>query len=336
MGRQYVDGISEIIIDKVDILEIVSSYLPVKRTGKNYKALCPFHHEKTPSFVITEDRQMYHCFGCGESGNALSFVMKMENLDFLDAIAFIADRYNIDLQPYRIEQENQESRQEQEDLLEINKTVAKGFYNELKKNKGAFDYLIGREISPETLRKFGVGFAPEEWDFVYRNLKKQFGESRLLKSGLIIKRDTSSGYYDRFRNRIMFPIFDIRGRVIGFGGRVMDDSQPKYLNSPDTPVFNKSFHLYGMNYAKNHLDDQKRLIVVEGYMDVISLFDHGIRNVAASLGTALTEGHGKLIDRYAKEVVLLYDSDQAGIKATRRAIDVLSPFSLKIKVLSLP
>jgi DNA primase len=336
MGRQYVDGISEIILDKVDILEVVSGYLPLKRTGKNYKALCPFHHEKTPSFVVTEDRQMYHCFGCGVSGNAISFVMNMENLDFLDAIEFISDRYNIDLDPYRVEQQNNEARQEQDTILEINKLVAKGFYNELKKNQGAYDYLIHRKISPETLRKFGVGFAPDMWDFVYKHLKNQFGEKRLSKSGLIIKRENSSGYYDRFRNRIMFPIFDIRGRVIGFGGRVLDDSQPKYLNSPDTPVFNKSYHLYGMNYAKNHLDDHKRLIIVEGYMDVISLFDKGIQNVAASLGTALTEGHGKLIDRYAKEVVLLYDSDQAGIKATRRAIDVLAPFNLKIKVLSLP
>lgn len=336
MARQYVDGIADIVLERLSILEVVNSYLPLKRTGRNYKALCPFHNEKTPSFVVSDEKQIFHCFGCGESGSAISFVMKIENLDFIDAIEHIAERYNIDLNPYRAQHYDEESKKEHDTLYVLNKTVAKGFYNELKKTKEPFDYLVNRSIKPETLIKFGVGFAPEQWDFIRKNLKSRYDDKILLKSGLIIQRENKTGYYDRFRNRIIFPIFDIRGRVIGFGGRVMDDSQPKYLNSPDTPVFNKSYHLYGMNFAKNSLGDQRQIIIVEGYMDVISLFDKGIKNVAASLGTALTDGHGKLIERYAKEAVLLYDSDAAGIKATRRAIEVLNPLKVKVKVLSLP
>lgn len=336
MSARYTDGIAQVVLEKVDILDVVQRYVPLKRTGRNYKALCPFHHEKTPSFVVTEERQRFHCFGCGESGDAIAFVMKMENLDFIDCIEYMADQYNIDLEPYKVDGKDLGMKERRETLLEINRTAAKGYYNRLKRAPEAMAYLESRRISPETLRRFGIGFAPEEWDFILRHLSTRFARKDLLEAGLIIKRDKSEGHYDRFRNRVIFPILDIRGRVIGFGGRVLDDSQPKYLNSPDTPVFNKSYHLYGMNYARSHLGDEKRLIIVEGYMDVISLHDKGIRNVAASLGTALTEGHGKLIDRYASEVVLLYDSDQAGIKATRRAIEVLSPFNLTLKVLALP
>ncbi len=335
MGKHYVDGIADIVLEKVNIVDLVSSYLPLKKTGRNYKALCPFHSEKTPSFVVSEEKQIFHCFGCGASGSAISFVMQIENLDFIDAIEQIGDRYSINLDEYLVKKYDTKSHDEQEQLFVINKVAAKGFYNNLKSNKGAYEYLVNRNLMPQTMRKFGLGFAPDEWDFILKNLRKKFTDNILEKSGLIIKRDNSTGYYDRFRNRIMFPIFDIRGRVIGFGGRVMDDTMPKYLNSPDTPIFNKSFNLYGMNYAKNFLGDNKQIVIVEGYMDVISLYDKGIYNVAASLGTSLTEGHGKLIERYAKEVVLLYDSDQAGIKATRRAIEVLRPFSVRVKVLSL-
>jgi DNA primase len=335
MGKHYVDGIADIVSEKVNIVDLINSYLPLKKTGRNYKALCPFHSEKTPSFVVSEEKQIFHCFGCGASGSAISFVMQIENLDFIDAIEQIGDRYGIDLDEYLVKKYDTKGHEEQEQLFVINKVAAKGFYNNLKNNKGAYEYLINRNLKPQTMRKFGLGFAPDEWDFILKNLRKKFTDIILEKSGLIIKRDNSNGYYDRFRNRIMFPIFDIRGRVIGFGGRVMDDTMPKYLNSPDTPIFNKSFNLYGMNYAKNYLGDNKQIVIVEGYMDVISLYDKGIYNVAASLGTSLTEGHGKLIERYAKEVVLLYDSDQAGIKATRRAIDVLRPFSVRVKVLSL-
>ncbi|MCD6436483.1 MAG: DNA primase, partial [Clostridiales bacterium] len=335
MGKHYVDGIADIILEKVNIVDLVNSYLPLKKSGRNYKALCPFHSEKTPSFVVSEEKQIFHCFGCGASGSAISFVMQIENLDFIDAIEQIGDRYGLNLDEYSVKKYDSKSHDEQEELFVINKVAAKGFYNNLNNNKNAYEYLINRNLNPQTMKKFGLGFAPDEWDFIAKNLKKKFKNNILEKSGLIVKRDNSTGYYDRFRNRIIFPIFDIRGRVIGFGGRVMDDTMPKYLNSPDTPVFNKSFHLYGMNYAKNHLKDNKQLVIVEGYMDVISLYDKGIYNVAASLGTSLTEGHGRLIERYAKEVVLLYDSDQAGIKATRRAIDVLRPFLVKVKVLSL-
>ncbi|MEA3422433.1 MAG: DNA primase, partial [Bacillota bacterium] len=335
MGKHYVDGIADIISEKVNIVDLVGSYLQLKKTGRNYKALCPFHSEKTPSFVVSEEKQIFHCFGCGASGSVISFVMQIENLDFIDAIEQIGDRYGIDLDEYLVKKYDTKGHEEQEKLFIINKVAAKGFYNNLKSNKNAYEYLINRNLKPQTMRKFGLGFAPDEWDFILKNLGKKFTDNILEKSGLIIKRDNSTGHYDRFRNRIMFPIFDIRGRVIGFGGRVMDDTMPKYLNSPDTPIFNKSFNLYGMNYAKNYSGENKQIVIVEGYMDVISLYDKGIYNVAASLGTSLTEGHGKLIERYAKEVVLLYDSDQAGIKATRRAIDVLRPFSVRVKVLSL-
>ena len=242
MARQYVDGIADIVLERLSILEVVNSYLPLKRTGRNYKALCPFHNEKTPSFVVSDEKQIFHCFGCGESGSAISFVMKIENLDFIDAIEHIAERYNIDLNPYRAQHYDEASKKEHDTLYVLNKTVAKGFYNELKRTKAPFDYLINRSIKAETLIKFGVGFAPEQWDFIRKNLNSRYDDKILLKSGLIIKRENKTGYYDRFRNRIIFPIFDIRGRVIGFGGRVMDDSQPKYLNSPDTPVLSSLWH----------------------------------------------------------------------------------------------
>lgn len=336
MKYKYTDNIAGVILEKINILEVINSYLPLKKSGRNHKALCPFHSEKTPSFIVSEEKQLFHCFGCGEAGSALSFVMKMENLDFIDAIEYIADKYNIDLEEFKNEKFSKEELLITEQIYEINKMAANGFYNYLKNDKEATKYLLNRKISPETMKKFGLGFAPDQWDYIYKNLIKKYDEKVLLKAGLIIKKEKNDGYYDRFRNRIIFPILDIRGRVIGFGGRVTDDAMPKYLNSPDTPVFNKSFNLYGMNYAKNNLGDKKKLIVVEGYMDVISLYDKGIKNVVATLGTSLTQGHGKLMERYSDEVILLYDSDVAGIKATRRAIEILNAFSMKIKVLTLP
>ncbi|OPL08251.1 MAG: hypothetical protein AVO33_01195 [delta proteobacterium ML8_F1] len=336
MAKRYVDGIGSIILERINILDVVGSYVTLKKAGRNHKALCPFHSEKTPSFVVSEDKQIYHCFGCGASGNAIGFVMAMDHLDFIDAIEVISERYGISLDEYQVGLSDPRAQEEKDRILSINKIVANAFYRTFKENPQARDYMAARGIAPETLRRYGVGYARDEWDFVLKNLSGKYPPELLEKAGLVIRREGSKGYYDRFRNRIIFPILDVRGRVIGFGGRVLDDSLPKYLNSPDTPVFNKSFNLYGLNFAKNHLDEDKRILLVEGYMDVIALGSHGIYNAVASLGTSLTEGHGRLLERYAREVVLVYDGDEAGIKATNRAIEVLGGFNLKLKVLNLP
>ncbi len=336
MAKRYVDGIGTLILERINIIDVVGSYIALKKAGKNHKALCPFHSEKTPSFVVSEDKQIYHCFGCGASGNAIGFVMAMDHLDFIDAIEVISDRYGINLDEYQVQHSDPKAQEEKDRILAINKTVANAFYRAFKESPQAVAYMAKRGITADTLRRYGVGYAWDEWDYLLKNLKSKYPPELLEKAGLIIKRDNSQGHYDRFRNRIIFPILDVRGRVIGFGGRVLDDGVPKYLNSPDTPVFNKSFNLYGLNFAKNHLDEARRILLVEGYMDVIALSNQGIHHGVASLGTSLTEGHGRLLERYAREVVLVYDGDEAGIKATSRAIEILGKFNLKLKVLNLP
>lgn len=339
---RYVSNISEIILDAVDVQQIVSEYVQLKRAGANVKGLCPFHNEKSPSFVVSQEKQMYHCFGCGAAGNAIGFVMAIENLDFLDAIELLADRAHIDLEQY-VERNNNspEYKPENKDLkakyYEINKHAARFFYSNLKKSNEAQDYFKNREISDETIRKFGLGYAFDEWNELLNYLAKPpYTKEELETVGLIISKKEKNGYYDRFRGRVMFPIIDVHGKVVGFGGRILNDGQPKYLNSPETPIFNKSNTLYNLNLAKNELSQNKTLIVVEGYMDVIALYQRGIKNVVATLGTALTGLHGRLLKRYAEEIILAYDSDEAGQKATIKGVEILEKSNLKVKVLQLP
>lgn len=340
MGK-YINGISEIILDAVDIEQLISEYVPLKRAGTNVKGLCPFHNEKTPSFVVSKEKQIYHCFGCGASGNAIGFVMAIENMDFLDAIEFLADKARLDLNQY-LDQNSQRKnykpiqKSTKEKYTEVTRHAARFFYANLKNNEKAYNYFKNRGITDQTIKTFGLGYALDEWNSLMNYLAKPpYSNEDLEKVGLIIKKDKGNGYYDRFRDRVIFPIIDVQGKVVGFGGRIIGDGQPKYLNSPETPIFNKSNTLYNLNLAKNTLTPHKTLIVVEGYMDVIALYQSGIKNVVATLGTALTEQHGRLLKRYADEIIIAYDSDEAGQKATKRSVDILEPVGLKVKVLLL-
>ncbi len=331
-------NLSDVILENVDIVSVISQYVQLKQMGKNHKGLCPFHSEKTPSFIVSEDKQLFHCFGCGAAGNAIQFVMRIENLDFLDAVDALADQYNIPIEEYKYSKSGNHSgttRDEKTHLLDVMRQSAMYYYKNLSKDTEGLKYLTDRGLDASVIKKFGLGIAKDQWD----GLIKFFGNDELKaleQVGLIIKRKDSSGFYDRFRNRIIFPIIDVRGKVIGFGGRVTDDSLPKYLNSPETVLFNKSKTLYGLNLAKNHIEScQNTIIVTEGYMDVIALHNAGVPNAVATLGTALTKEHGKLLERYAKTVIICYDSDAAGIKATLRSIDVLKGIKAKVKVLQL-
>lgn len=329
--------ISEEIIQKVkdssDIVDIISESVKLKKSGRNYIGLCPFHHEKTPSFSVSQDKQIFRCFGCGEGGNVITFIMKYKNLDFVESVKLLAERSNIE-----IETENSiESKNKQlyEKAYKINVEAARFFYSQLKQNKNALSYFLNRGISENTIRKFGLGYAPDGWSNLIRFLKyKGYTELDMLNAGLIIKSEKGT-FYDRFRNRVMFPVFDYRGKVIGFGGRVLDDSKPKYLNSPETAVFKKGTNLFGLNYAIKNLQE-KMIIIVEGYMDCISLHQQGITNVVASLGTALTPNQAKLLKRYVNKIIISYDADLAGQTATLRGLEILRNEDFDVKVLTVP
>jgi DNA primase len=338
MGK-YVSNISEIILDAVDLEDLISGYVTLKRAGSNIKGLCPFHNEKTPSFVVSKEKQFYHCFGCGASGNAIGFIMAIENLDFLDAIEFLADRSRLDLDQYMEQHAKVNYKPENKDLKkkyqDISKHAARFFYMKLKESDVAKEYFKNRGISEATIKTFGLGYALDEWRSLLNYLgKPPYTPAELEKVGLVIRNEEKKSYYDRFRGRVMFPIIDVQGKVVGFGGRIMGDGQPKYLNSPETPIFNKSNTLYNLNLAKNNLEDNI-LIVVEGYMDVIALYQAGIKNVVATLGTALTPLHGRLLKRYAEEIIIAYDSDSAGQKATERSVQILDEVGIKARVLTL-
>lgn len=339
MGAKYDNRITEVILESINIVDLISEYTPLKRTGRNYKGLCPFHNEKTPSFSVSEEKQFYHCFGCGVGGDAIKFVQEIENFDFLDAIEYLADKYGVDIDAYK----NTSSGSAQpavppevkKALYAISREAAIMYYRELPKSAEAMDYIKGRGLDQSIIKKFGLGFAPDDWHFVHKRLSKNDRiEKLLIRAGLVAK-SSKGNVYDYFRNRIMFPIRDIKGNVIAFGGRVMDGSNPKYLNSPETDIFNKSNTLYGLNLAKNALSDSRRVIVTEGYMDVISLHQQGVENAVATLGTALTSQHGRILSRYADEIVICYDSDSAGQKAALRSIDVLQGADAKVKILTL-
>ena len=319
------------LIARTDLVDLVSETVHLTKKGNSYWGCCPFHSEKTPSFHVVPDRQIYKCFGCGKGGGAINFVMELENLSFRDAVAVLAKRAGMALPDGSGPSAG--GRERRERLLEINKQAARAFHRWLYAPEGAggLDYLRRRGLTKATLTRFGLGFAPNSWDALIRALGEQGYDKRdLLDAGLAVN-NKDGRIYDRFRNRVMFPIIDVRGNVIGFGGRVMDDSTPKYLNSPDTPVYNKSRNIFALNVAKK--SKAGRVILTEGYMDTISLHQAGFDSAVASLGTALTEEHAQLLSRYFKEAVISYDGDGAGVAAAQRAIPLLEKAGLKVRVL---
>ncbi|SMC18883.1 DNA primase [Clostridium acidisoli DSM 12555] len=329
--------IPEDVIEKIkyenDIVDVISEKVRLKKSGRNYTGLCPFHNEKSPSFSVSRDKQIYKCFGCGEAGNVITFVMKTRNISFIDAVRILAERVHIDLD--FLESGNNKKNNANEKLLKLNVDAARFFFSNLKQNERANEYFLRRGITQNTIRKFGLGYAIDDWHGAMNYLlRKGYTEKELLTNGLIIKNDKGNRY-DRFRNRIMFPVFDYRGKVIGFGGRVMDDSKPKYLNSPETPLFKKGINLYGLNFALKN-QNSRTFIIVEGYMDCIALHQCGITNAVASLGTALTQSQAKLLKRYADNIIISYDADTAGQKATIRGLKILKDNGLEVKVLKVP
>ncbi|MBQ9852187.1 MAG: DNA primase [Ruminiclostridium sp.] len=318
------------LVARSDIVDVVSDYVTLTPKGGSYWGLCPFHGEKTASFHVLPDRQLYHCFGCGKGGGVISFVMELENLPYVDAVRLLAKRAGMEF-PERDMDES--SRRKRAKLLALNKEAARFFHSQLHSPIGreGLEYLRGRGLSKGIMTRFGLGFAPESWDSLIKAMsQKGFSKSDLLDAGLAVS-NQKGGIYDRFRNRVMFPIIDLRGDVIGFGGRVLGDATPKYLNSPDSPVFNKSRNLFALNLAKT--TKLGRIVLTEGYMDTISLYQAGFDCAVASLGTALTADHAKLLSRFTKEVVICYDSDTAGVQAANRAIPLLEKTGLKVRVL---
>lgn len=317
------------LVARSDIVDVVSDYVKLTPKGGSYWGLCPFHGEKTPSFHVRADQQNYHCFGCGKGGGVISFVMEVENLPYLDALRLLAKRAGVEFPEQNMDQR---SRRKRARLLELNKEAARFFHSQLHSPVGreGLMYLQRRGLSRGIMTRFGLGFAPDNWDSLIRAMaQKGYEKGDLLEAGLAVS-SQKGRIYDRFRGRVMFPIIDLRGDVIGFGGRVMGDGAPKYLNSPDSPVFNKSRNLFALNLAKN--TKLGRIVLTEGYMDTISLYQAGFDCAVASLGTSLTADHAKLLSRFTKEVVICYDADSAGIQAANRAIPLLEKTGLKVRV----
>lgn len=330
---RYSDEIINDIRQSNDIVDIISQYVQLKRRGRNYFGLCPFHNEKSPSFCVSPDRQIFHCFGCGEGGNVFSFITKIEKINFIEAVQLLAERANIQL-PTLENSEDSKKEELKAKVYKVNEFAAEYYYQNLYKSESkiAQEYVKKRQLSSETLKSFKIGFSGK-FDELYKELKKQgFNEQEILESGLVNKNEKGQ-FIDRYRNRLMFPICDTRGRVIAFGGRVLDDSKPKYINSPENIVYSKGRNLFGLNVAKK--GDTKKLLIVEGYMDVISLHQRGITNVVAPLGTALTEQQGWLLRRNTEKIILSFDSDEAGLTAKIRALDILQNMGCDIRILML-
>ncbi|MBQ9063180.1 MAG: DNA primase [Eubacterium sp.] len=331
----YSDDIIEEVRSGNDIVDVISGYVRLKRRGSSWVGLCPFHNEKTPSFTVSRDRQMYYCFGCGQGGNVYTFLMQYENRTFQEAVQTLAERAGVQLPEEHYSASERRAADKRTKLLEIQKEAATYYYQKLRRPEGrrAMQYLTDRALSRETIRQFGLGYADKYSNDLYRYLtQKGYDDQLLAESGLFFM-DEQKGAHDKFWNRVMFPIMDPSGRVIGFGGRVMGDGKPKYLNSPETQIFDKSRNLYGLQIARR--SRKRDMIVCEGYMDVISMHQAGFTNAVASLGTALTSGHCSLLKRYADRILLLYDSDDAGVRAALRAIPMLREAGLASRVVHL-
>ena len=330
----YPEEVIEEVRTRNDIVDIISGYVKLQKKGSNYFGLCPFHHEKSPSFSVSQSKQMYHCFGCGVSGNVFTFVMEYENYTFREAVELLADRSGVKLPKMEYSKEAKAQADLRAALLEINKMAANYFYYQLKQPQGqqGCQYLMGRGLTEQTIRRFGLGYSNKTSNDLYQFLRsKGYEDSMLKETGLVTIEER--GARDKFWNRVMFPIMDVNNRVIGFGGRVMGDGEPKYLNSPETKLFDKSRNLYGLNYAR--LSREKFILLCEGYMDVIAMHQAGFTNAVASLGTAFTSQHAALLKRYTDQVVLTYDSDGAGVKAALRAIPILKSVGMSVRVLNM-
>ncbi|MEW6517871.1 MAG: DNA primase [Thermodesulfobacteriota bacterium] len=333
------DNSARRVKDAVDIIEVIGEHVQLQKAGVRYKGLCPFHSEKTPSFTVNRERQFYHCFGCNESGDVLSFMMKYHNLTFPEAVAKLAERYGIEIEESRLSPEELRKTREREGLYAVNRVAATIFHQYLLENPAAAkarQYVEQRGMSPEMISRFQLGYAPDRWDFLARALAAA-GEAEqvAVAAGLLVQKE-SGGVYDRFRDRIIFPIFSLTGQVAGFGGRILGDGQPKYLNSPESVVFNKSQTLFGLFQNKSAIREAGRCLVVEGNFDLLSLVAHGVHYVAAPLGTALTAQHVKILKRYAEEAIVVFDGDQAGLKAAMRAVPLFLTEQLEAKVVVLP
>ena len=331
----YSDELIEEVRSRNDIVDVIGGYVRLQKKGSTYFGLCPFHNEKTGSFSVSPNKQMYYCFGCGAGGNVFTFLMKYENYTFSEAMQTLADRAGVELPQQEMTEAQKREADKRTRLLEINKEAAKYFYSLLRNNRGtkALEYFRKRELSDETMQKFGLGYSDQYSDDLYRYLRSKGYDDNILKDSGLVTIDEARGGRDKFWNRAMFPIMDANNRVIGFGGRVMGDGEPKYLNSPETKIFDKSRNLYGLNIARHSRKDN--LLLGEGYMDVISLHQAGFDNAVASLGTALTSGHANLLKRYTKEVFLTYDSDGAGVKAALRAIPILKEVGITTKIINM-
>ena len=330
----YPEEVIEEVRTRNDIVAVVGQYVRLTKRGSNHFGVCPFHNEKTGSFSVSQSKQMYYCFGCGAGGNVITFVMEYENYTFTEALKYLADRAGVTLPEGEVSEEEKQRASLRARILEVNKEAAKYYYYQLKSPRGqnAWRYLTGRGLSEDTIRKFGLGYSLMYRDDLYQYLKKKgYRDELLSQSGLV--KITEKGAGDRFWNRAMFPIMDVNSRVIGFGGRVMGEGEPKYLNSPETLLFDKSRNLYGLHLARS--SRRPYFLICEGYMDVIAMHQAGFDCAVASLGTAFTQGHAMLIKRYVKDVVLTYDSDGAGVKAAMRAIPILKSVGISVRVLNM-
>lgn len=333
----YSQELLEQVRESNDIVDVISRYVPLKQKGSSYFGLCPFHNEDTPSFSVSRDKQLYYCFGCGAAGNVISFIMQIEGLDFVEAVKKLADMANIALPEAEYTKEAAEEEKTRQNVYEMHRAAGRFYYDKLHSPEGeaALKYIEKRQIKENIQKKFGLGYSPKGKDELYRHLKsKGFNDADILKSGLVLENKYGRGYHDRFYDRLMFPIIDLQGRIIGFGGRIMDKGEPKYLNSPETMVFSKKRNLYGLNFAK--ASKKKEIIICEGYMDMISIYQAGFHNVAASLGTAFNIEHANLLKKLVSDVILIFDSDNAGETAALRAIPILVGAGLRVKVLQVP
>ena len=326
------DNVLDEIRDRADIVDLIGEYVDLKRSGSNYMGLCPFHSEKTPSFSVSPSKSIFKCFGCGVGGDVITFIMKRENLSFPEAVEFLADKYNVRLEVYK--DENKEAREKRNRLCEINREAGLHFLKNYQASQKAQLYLKNRMLSDKTIRSYGIGYSKDSWTDLYDHLTKMgYKEEELLELNLISK-SKNGNYIDRFRDRVMFPIINRNNRIIGFGARAFGDAKPKYLNSRETPIFHKGSNVFNMNIISRE-STRERIILVEGYMDVISLYNSGINYSVASLGTSLTIDQANIIKRMAKDIYICYDSDNAGINATSRAIDIFLQASVKPKIIEL-
>jgi len=326
------------IRDASDIVDLITEYVPLKKRGKNYVGLCPFHIEKDPSFNVIPTKQIFYCFGCQEGGNVIHFLMKHEKLGFVEAVKLLAKRANIPLPKRTVDRQKAQALDKLYYANEVaNEYFRKSFYRE-EPGKKARQYLNKRGFDPEIIKQFSLGYAPDDWEGFIRFAKTKDMEMEVLnQAGLVVPRSESSGFYDRFRNRIIFPIFNLSGKVVGFGGRVLDEKdEPKYLNSPETPIYQKGKILYGLNFSKDEIRKKGSAVLVEGYVDLLSLYQAGIKNVVASSGTAFTPDQARLLSRYAEKIYLLFDADTAGQSATFRSVDLLFSEGVEVFVVSLP